>query len=368
MGSGRPDGETVHNEFSRSPSQRHRSRPRLQPPFANIDHPSNTTEDPSSGAFALWDDLTAHEIYQECTDPFGLYGPQPPAAATNTATVRQEPNYSIASWNTSRGWHKGWAHDVWWTSQVPQVAPPGVPWHVTQSPCNLQVQDPWRTPCAHNEQASRSLQTQVGNEKPSLLPPRLAGPCPERCVKTSSATSTKSDQSISRPRSGQTRRFLGLIFRSCTTIWTLAGTLSFMPERTKIFEDFSLADAFSFAGIGEQTVLYQSHMAAKSSAVAVFSQPAPTRPRTPQSWKFDRAANDLLSKQTRLSIVAEPWHIVALQESIEVLDDNGIKNHSLVAHFRGCATLFDKDKSELDLQVKSIYAPAEKKPLSGLGT
>ena len=49
-----PDDGTVRDGFSRSPSQRHRSRPRLESPNANLDNSSNTTEDPPSSAFDLW--------------------------------------------------------------------------------------------------------------------------------------------------------------------------------------------------------------------------------------------------------------------------------------------------------------------------
>ena len=90
---------------------------------------------------------------------------------------------------------------------------------------------------------------------------------------------------------------------------------------------------------------------------------------------FDRAASDRLSEQAilrtlcwnpgpkRVSLgtirnhIARPWHIVASQESIKFLEDDGIENQAHVAHFHGCATVFNKDTFEPDLRVKSIYVP-----------
>ena len=110
-----------------------------------------------------------------------------------------------------------------------------------------------------------------------------------------------------------------------------------------------------------------------------------TRPQyTPQSsHQFDRAASDLSSEQTRLSIscwnpgpkrgspgaiedhIAGPWHIVALQESVEFLQHKDITRQFHVAHFRECPTLFNTGTFALDLHVKSFCVPAEESYCSG---
>ena len=60
---------------------------------------------------------------------------------------------------------------------------------------------------------------------------------------------------------------------------------------------------------------------------------ADMRSWAPQSsHPFDRAASDLLSEQTRS---------VVLQENVEFLEHDSITRQFNVAHFRGCATLFN---------------------------
>ena len=56
---------------------------------------------------------------------------------------------------------------------------------------------------------------------------------------------------------------------------------------------------------------------------------------------------------------------LAVQESIGFLEHDAITRQFHVAHFRGCATLFNKDTFGPDLQVKSIYAPSERAYCSG---
>ena len=46
-----PTGEEHHDDLSRSPSQRHRSRPRLQSLDAILDRSSNTTESSVNTAY-----------------------------------------------------------------------------------------------------------------------------------------------------------------------------------------------------------------------------------------------------------------------------------------------------------------------------
>ena len=58
-----PSGQESDDEFSRSPSQGRRSRPRLQSPGASLDHSRNAAEAPVSAAYDLWDDYTDHQIF-----------------------------------------------------------------------------------------------------------------------------------------------------------------------------------------------------------------------------------------------------------------------------------------------------------------
>ena len=63
--------------------------------------------------------------------------------------------------------------------------------------------------------------------------------------------------------------------------------------------------------------------------------------------------------------LAGPWHTVALPESIEFLEADATTRQFRVAHFRGRATLVNKDTFEPDLQVKSTYVPSDKACCSG---
>ena len=75
-------------DFSRSLSQRHHARPRLQSPGATLDLSSEAPEAPSSSVHECWDYYTNHQISQAGTsNPSGLHSPQPPATeAGRTAT------------------------------------------------------------------------------------------------------------------------------------------------------------------------------------------------------------------------------------------------------------------------------------------
>ena len=77
------DGDTARGDISRPPSHRHRSRPRLQSRSrgpnllgASLGHASCLTEDPTSGAFDLWDGMTLPGIFHAHSDPQGDDGPQ----------------------------------------------------------------------------------------------------------------------------------------------------------------------------------------------------------------------------------------------------------------------------------------------------
>ena len=144
----------------------------------------------------------------------------------------------------------------------------------------------------------------------------------------------------------------------------------------------SVNDGFTDGGISDP--VRRQHMTFKDDEIASFSLRAERRPKAPQPLaKFDRAASDLLSEQTRLSIfcwnpgptrgspgaienhIVGRWHSVALQEAAELLQHEDMTCQFHVTHFRGCATFFNKHMVELDLEVKSIYVPADKAHGSG---
>ena len=113
----------------------------------------------------------------------------------------------------------------------------------------------------------------------------------------------------------------------------------------------NINDEFTCDGIEEHTALRRCHVTNKASDVATFSLPADRQSRAPQhSQQFDRAAIELLCEQTRVSIlcwnqewfveeaknIGGPWLVVAVQESIEVLEDVANTRQFHVAHFRVC--------------------------------
>ena len=131
-----------------------------------------------------------------------------------------------------------------------------------------------------------------------------------------------------------------------------------------------------FLGSGTKHCFTKAKKAAKSSPVPVFSQAAPRLPKH-STVQHLRAASDL-SEQTRLSSlcrnpgpkrgspgateqhIAGPWHVVALQESIDFINNDGIKKQFQVAHFRGCAlfpTTFSGDPDSLTC-LKPYRAPS----------
>ena len=109
---------------------------------------------------------------------------------------------------------------------------------------------------------------------------------------------------------------------------------------TDILEDFNtdgtnINGVFTVDGRRDQATVRRQHMMAKSIDVASFSLLADKRTRAPQSsQQFDKAASDLSSEQTRLSLLcwkpspkggspraiedhmAGSWHTVALQQPV----------------------------------------------------
>ena len=121
---------------------------------ANLDHSCGTTEDPSSRAFDLWDDMTVPDHLQDTNDPREMGGPQPPVAPANTA-VRWEPTYFC-----SRGRHRGVG-----TRDGPMMTSGrcrsrkmclAVPWQIAQG--------------LSNHELCRSWQPQTCFEEPPALP------------------------------------------------------------------------------------------------------------------------------------------------------------------------------------------------------
>ena len=127
--------------------------------------------------------------------------------------------------------------------------------------------------------------------------------------------------------------------------------------------------------IWDQASVRRQRITVKGDAVASFLVPAERRLRAPRPpATFVRAVSDLLAEQAHLSIlcwnpgperrinhIAGRWHmVVALQESAEFLQHEDITRQFHVAHSRGCATHFNKHTFEPDLDVKSIYVPADK--------
>ena len=164
--------EGFRDECSRSPSKRHRSRPRLQSPGADLDHSSNATEALHSSAYELWDDfdgMTAPDINaREHGDLLGLCSPQPPQAPAVEASSHATCRGASHTTNTTWSWHRGWNHNDSWTAQASRDVASPSPWQGTETLDNLQVHDPQRTPRAHRDQSSQSWQPHVANEQPSL--------------------------------------------------------------------------------------------------------------------------------------------------------------------------------------------------------
>ena len=65
---------------------------------------------------------------------------------------------------------------------------------------------------------------------------------------------------------------------------------------------------------------------------------------------FKRGKECAIEKQ-----IAGKWHIITLQEGIEYVDHELFTNRFHVAHYGGCAVLFNKDTFFPDVKVKSIY-------------
>ena len=63
--------------------------------------------------------------------------------------------------------------------------------------------------------------------------------------------------------------------------------------------------------------------------------------------------------------IAGKWHIITLQESIQYVDHELLRNRFHVLHFTGCAILFNKDTFHPGIETKSIYLYAVRQDLPG---
>ena len=111
-----------------------------------------------------------------------------------------------------------------------------------------------------------------------------------------------------------------------------------------------------------------------NSANPAFRE-APDKKHSPanEGYRFDTDVPNRMTEQKRLSIfkwnpgprrgkeeaiekhIAEKWHIVTLQESIEYLDHDYLTNRFCVTHYGGCAILFNKDTFNSQIKVTSVY-------------
>ena len=107
-------GRPVHEEFSRYPSQRHRSRPILQsrtrctsPRDVGLDYLNFTTVDPGSSC--------RRTFLPEDDDRQPVAGQRVPSTTGPPAT---QPTYALESWDNSWQWHSRWTPDDFWPSRV----------------------------------------------------------------------------------------------------------------------------------------------------------------------------------------------------------------------------------------------------------
>ena len=92
-----------------------------------------------------------------------------------------------------------------------------------------------------------------------------------------------------------------------------------------------------------------------------------------EAYRFDKNVPNRSPVQKRLSIynwnpgprrgkedafakqIAGKWHIITLQEASEYVDHDILTNRFHVAHYGGCAILYNKDTFYTKIDVKSIY-------------
>ena len=139
-----PTGEEPNDEFSRSPSQRHRSRPRLQSPDSNLDRSSDATETAASTASGTLQPFATHH---------------------GSSTHWKSPGCLVRSYPVD--------YDVELTQRVKCHCL--LFGRIREMWTICRYVTPWRTPQARNSQSSQAM------KKPSLPPPRPAGPCPAGC-------------------------------------------------------------------------------------------------------------------------------------------------------------------------------------------
>ena len=107
--------------------------------------------------------------------PSGTLWPTPPSSEAERAISHHDNSYATFPWNTTSN-----CRNDSWTAQASQDVPSPTPWQGPENVDSSQIHDPWWTPRVQHFHAPHSWQLGVGNEEPTLPPPRLAGPCLER--------------------------------------------------------------------------------------------------------------------------------------------------------------------------------------------
>ena len=116
------------------------------------------------------------------------------------------------------------------------------------------------------------------------------------------------------------------------------------------------------------------HMVDVRKAIEEFREASERRHDTSsQVYRFDNNVPNRSPVQKRLSIynwnpgprrgnedasekqIAGKWHVITLQEAVEYVDHDILKNRFHVTHYGGCAVLCNKDTFFSNIHVKSIY-------------
>ena len=162
--------------------------------------------------------------------------------------------------------------------------------------------------------------------------------------------------------------------------------LSPFPERLKLpfssedilsgFEDVvsSGTDQFTAWVKTDPHATLVRHMVDVQKATADFREASERRHDTPsETNRFNKSISNRSPVQKRLSIynwnpvprrgkedafekqIAGRWHVTTLQEASEYVDQDILTGRFHVAHYGGCAILFNKDTFYPNIDVKSIY-------------
>ena len=136
----------------------------------------------------------------------------------------------------------------------------------------------------------------------------------------------------------------------------------------------SIRDGFSaWVKSDPETILHRHIVDAKGANPAFREAPGRKHSRSKQEYRFDNNVPNRSPVQKRLSIynlnpgprhgkegaiekhIAGKWHVITLQEAIEYLDSEYLRNLFYVTQYAGCAILFNKDTFHQDIKVTSVY-------------